>query len=286
MISVTLKKLFEKRHNKSLRNLASRSVSRLSQLIKNWSLYFYQLMIKYFIQKYYKKNNISPLGRLKEDINNRNEKALRYIDYAIKNLLNVVGIKDKLREIALIKKSGNEGERIYHNSIMELHDMFFVHNVLKLNILEVDSRTNDILSPYRKIERSCDIKACDATDTYYFESKDASSEIMTVYQKNGGEYFTPTDDNKIERWIANKSKEADEKGANYLICRVPVWVYDVYQQEKEFYDKWAERIFKNSFTIKSKTSKNETIISPRIQLSSDFKGIYVIKEFGYLKFGD
>ena len=145
------------------------------------------------IQKYYHDKNINVIGLLQDDIGSNNEKVLCYIEYVINNLLSVTGIERLLEDIAKINKRDIEGERIYHNAIMELHSIVFVHRELKLKILEVESNKNRVFSPHRvKKEWSCDIKATDLTKDYFFESKDASSEITTRYMdKSEITHFTP-----------------------------------------------------------------------------------------------
>ena len=235
--------------------------------------------MKKTIQKYYQDRSINVVGLLKNHIEESNEKALRYIKYAIKNLLGVKGVEQLLEHVAQVVKPGNEGERIYYNSLMELHAIYFVHNSLKLAVLEVESRTNKVLSPNRKGDKSCDIKATNSVRDYYFESKDASSEIMTSYEDRGHTFYTPMDDDEIREWVIRKSKEANEKGANYLVCRVPVWVPDAGLAKRDFYNEWITRVFE----IKQKISRNSFVITLPIRLSSNFEGIYIIKEFGYLK---
>ena len=235
--------------------------------------------MKKVIQKYYHDKNVNIIGLLKNDIEENNEKALRYVKYVIKNLLGVEGVEQLLEDIAQVDKSGYEGKRIYYNSLTELHATYFVHKSLKLKIVEVESKTNTVLSPNRKGDKSCDIKATNSVRDYYFESKDASSEIMTSYEDRGHTLFTPTDDDEIREWVIRKSKEADEKGANYLVCRVPVWVNDAGRAKRDFYNEWITRVFE----IKKKISRNSFVITLPIRLSSNFEGIYIIKEFGYLK---
>ena len=236
--------------------------------------------MKEIIQKYYCNKKINVIGPLRDDIEKGNERALRYVGYVIKDLLNTKGVEELLKDIAEINISGKEGKRIYYNSIMQLHAIYFAHSTLKLQILEVESKTNKVLSPYRKkSNKSCDIRAKDSAREYYFESKDASAEIMTSYKLKKGYYFCPMSEEDIQNWIIRKTKEADEKGANYLICRVPVWVPNVGKTEDEFYDTWIRKIFE----IKEQVSRNAFIIALPCQLSPSFEGIYIIKSFGHLR---
>ncbi len=225
------------------------------------------------ITDYYNNQNIKIINWMKKDIDENNHLALFYVEYAIKNLMNIKGVKDLLKDISEIEETEIKGERIYHNSIMELHAIYFVDKTLKLRILEVESKNNTILSPNRKGDKSCDIKALNCNKNCYFESKDASSEITTSYVRGEMVHFTPMFEEQIKKWIQYKTEKADDKGANYLICRVPVW-----RSEEEFYNQWADRII----NIKKKISRNNFIVEIPFKVSPTFKGIYIIKPDRYL----
>ncbi len=116
----------------------------------------------------------------------------------------------------------------------------------------------------------------------YYEVKDASSEITTSYKKNGVTHFEPSGDDKVERWIKDQVKEADKCGANYLICRVPVWLEDTTSIE-DFYQDWVNRIFKTLFQVKRRLSECELIVKPNFSISPYMRGIYLLKAFGHIK---
>lgn len=216
--------------------------------------------------------------------------ALKYVLYLIKHMLQVKGVNDLLRDIALIQQDGNEGKRIYRNSIMQLHAIYFVHKTLGLHVSEVESNSNKIFSPYRRGDKSCDIKTRGPKHDYYFESKDSSSEIISEYENDDEVYFEPIDNDEIEKWIFKQTLAADRKGANYLICRVDVW--GVAPSESESLVSWIDSIFKNHFIIENKDNLHEIVVSPTHQLSPHFRGIYVLSQTfdkidrvsGYLKF--
>ncbi len=242
------------------------------------------------ISMYYRNNHILPIGELKKDIDRKNVQALKYVVYLIKHLLQVKGVNDLLRDIALIQQAGNEGQRIYRNSMMQLHAIYFVHKTLHLHVLEVESNSNKILSPYRKGDKSCDIKARDSKNDYYFEAKDSSSEIISEYENYDAVFFTPMDEDEIEKWIMRQTLAADRKGANYLICRIDVWGVAPSKRESLVY--WINSIFKKHFIIENKDNLHQIVVSPKRQLSHHFRGIFVISQTfdeidcvsGYLKF--
>lgn len=230
------------------------------------------------ILTYYNKQNINIRIWICKDINENNEKALCYVNYSINNLLNVKGIPELLYDIAQIEASDINGERSYYNTLTEFHGIFFVHHGLKLEIIEVESNKNRILSPYRKNNsKSCDIKATDSFRDYYFEIKDASSQITTQEIKNGIKYFKPMFEDDVYKWVLEKCKEAEQKGANYLLCRVPVWNYRA--DDKDFFYKWISK----KFRITGRLSDNEVRITLPFQISKSFEGIYIIKPYGYMK---
>ncbi len=59
----------------------------------------------------------------------------------------------------------------------------------------------------------------------------------------GATHYTPMGEEEIRAWIEQESRATDQKGADYLICRVPVWLDGWEEQEQEFYDRWIRRVF-------------------------------------------
>ena len=233
------------------------------------------------VTKHYKRLGIQVEGCLKEDLRNRNLKALMYPYYCISNLLSANGMPELLEQLASIKNLGNDGHRRYYNLLTELFGVYFVRKVLRFKILEVESKTNKITSPYSLHGKHCDIKAKKKSTTF-FEVKDSSAQIITRYIEKSTVNYTPMEDEKIEKWLKTKTKEAARCGANFLICRVPVWLSNV-SDKKEFYDFWPDRIFRQLFSLKQKLSPTKIVLSPNFKMSSHLKGIYIVKEFGYLK---
>lgn len=223
-------------------------------------------------------------GELFSDLQERNIRALRFVDYAIRKGVLIKGVSELLDNIALIKKRGNNEERMYHNALTEFHSIYFVQKILKYSILEVESQSNKIYSPFRSKEKlSCDILATDGKDKFYFEIKDLSKETITQYKSDGHIFFYPQDEEDIEKWLHQKCKEAMDKGANFLISRVPVW--RAYDEDESTYFKstWIKKVFKNYFTYEGKISDKVFLAKPLFRLNNSFKAVYLIKRNGYLK---
>jgi len=87
------------------------------------------------------------------------------------------------------------------------------------------------------------------------------------------------EEDEIGRWIVKRCRDADAKGADYLVCRVPVWVSGWEEQEQEFYNKWIRKVF----SVNAQSGKHEVVIDKPAGLSGQFKGVYIIKAFGYLR---
>jgi hypothetical protein len=241
------------------------------------------------IDLYYQSRGITPGTYLAQDLNDRNRLVLRYVRYAIR-LQQVKGIPYLLDDLANItddleqdcQKQLNR-EREYYNRLTEFHSIFLVHHQLGLQILAVESPKTKVESPKRLGNKSCDIHASDGDIDYFFEVKDASSEITKTYNKNGVEYFDAMNDTKINCWITGKCQEAIDKGANYLCCRVPIWI-----DEKKInnpvgkYTWWVKKIFPNA----KKVGQKEFQVSLSLNnIPAFFKGFYIIKKDGlYLKF--
>jgi len=229
--------------------------------------------LKYVIKAYYSKHKIQITGRLQVDIEKGNHKVLTHISYAIRNLSAISGINDLLQEIANVNVQGFEGERIYQNRLTELFGIKFVHKILRMKIIEAESKSIKILSPNRKRkDASCDIRAKNGNRDYYFETKDESSKSTTSAIKNGVTHFEPKDDDEIVEWVKNMCRKASNKGANYLICRVPVWLNSL---RESFPSDWVKRVFKTELKGKDVAFNIENI-------DSFFEGVYIVKPGRYI----
>jgi hypothetical protein len=126
------------------------------------------------------------------------------------------------------------------------------------------------------------MKATKNGSPLYYEVKDSSSEITTSYEKHGAIYFDPMDDQKVEQWIKEKTEDADRRGANFLICRVPVWS-GKFADENEFYGDWGNRIMKQHFLTKKRIGPQEFLVRPTFRIASHVQGVYILKKFGHIR---
>ncbi len=239
---------------------------------------------KRLIVNFYQKAKIKPNDYLADDLNSNNLKVLFLIEYAIKSLLHVTGIVDLLIEIGKTGKKQKTGHRIYHNLIQELHSIYFVKNTLKHDLVEVESRKNKVLYPNSKKNKSCDIKSFYKENDYYFESKDFSNYLIST--SNDLPKYS-TEENEAEKWIAEKSKEADFKGANYLICRPDLFLNFSLNHNNDiehFYNSWIYHVCVNYFKIIKRISTQEFFVqSLRKVYSPNFYGIFIVKSMGFIK---
>jgi len=240
------------------------------------------------VDNYYRSHGITVGTYLARDLAKRNVRALRYVAHAIKHLTHVKGAQHLLSELARISdepgddyQTKNTRYREYHNKLTELHGIFFVNQQLRLLIKEVESFHSKVISPYRIGNKSCDLCAFDTQNVFYFEVKDASSEITNQYEQNGFPNFEPMSEEKISMWITEKCSEAIGKGANFLCCRVPMWMIPDEDKRPGKYFRWAKTIFPDL----QKNAPNEFLVSLQIDyIPPFFKGFYIIKSWGYLKF--
>lgn len=123
-------------------------------------------------------------------------------------------------------------------------------------------------------DKSCDIKAEDNGLEIYYESKDASYQILSRYTYRNNLYSDQMSPSQIESWVWKKIKEADKKGADYLICKVPVWIGITEKHEPATYDKWAKAIFKNIDQI---GPAHFRIAISNVRPLKNLKGFYILK---------
>ena len=234
------------------------------------------------VEKYYSQQSVAVTGELKKAIEDKEYKTLIWVRYAIRNLIKTKGMPEVLKQLARIKITGVESKRQFKNLLTEIHAACFLSKTLGETVLEVESKSHKVKSPYAKPNKACDIKTLANDEELYYEVKDASSEITNSYQKNGVTYFEPMEGDKVEQWLKNQTKEADRCGANYLICRVPVWRQDASNTE-EFYYKWLNEVMKKLFIIQCRLSKQKIIVKTSLSVSPHLKGIYILKAFGHIK---
>jgi|GEM_PF-2677570 len=234
------------------------------------------------VLRFYRQNKIEPSQILAENIQSNNSLSLKYISYAIRYLLAVPGINELLVDIAVIRGIDKVSKRIFHNYIQELHAIYFVRCRLKHKILQVESRSNKIFSPFRRGDKSCDILSHKNGKQFYFESKDFSSFLLS---SNNDLPKFHTAEEEAERWIMRKAKDADVKGANYLICRPEVWAWSDSEEEpiKYLTGEWIEAVCSKCFIKYRRISNYEILVTSKNALSSHFMGIYIIKKYDFVK---
>jgi len=251
--------------------------------VKTWRNQLYGYMLSIWVRYYARKQGIAISGHLKQDLDRRNYKALKWVVYALRRNRRIPGVIESFEDLSTVNIKDNDTARIYHNSLTELHALCFVEKSLGFRVTELESRSRKIHSPFReKNEKSCDIKALDNGGVeHYFEVKDASRETMTQKRENDNIFFSPSTEEEIENWIKSQTVESGVCGAQYLICRVPFWSCTDLSKEY-FLDEWPKSIFKRHFTIRSEQGSGNYGLSTNFNRSRSLLGIYVLKEFAYL----
>jgi hypothetical protein len=253
--------------------------------VKIWKPRLYGYILSIWVHYYARKQGFVISGHLKQDLDRRNYKALRWVVYALRRNRRIPGVIECFEELSTVSIKNNDTARIYHNSLTEFHALCFVEKSLGFRVTELESRTRKIHSPFRKKEKkSCDIKALDNSGVEkYFEVKDASRETMTQRIENDNIFFSPAAEEEIENWIKGQTIESGICGAQYLICRVPFWS-DTELSREYFMDEWPKTIFKKHFAINGKQGSGIYRLSANFSRARSLLGIYVLKEFAYLSF--
>lgn len=232
------------------------------------------------VVEYYKKNGITPIypGGLSAGLSapgcSPNRKMLFYYAYAIKHLLTVPGIPELLSNLANIgrapdEEKTHEGERGYHNNMVELHGCYFIHQGLKMEIKDVEYDGHFIHSPNCIGNSSCDIKGHLNGNDYYFECKDSSKEI--VKQEPFYDVFitSPRTNYGNREWLEEQMQAADKKGADYLLAKIPLW--SQYKNRKRDLE-WMKKVFPYS----QHCGRNEFLFTKDAPQCKALKGVYIL----------
>jgi hypothetical protein len=175
------------------------------------------------VNNYYKGKGIQIQGHLKCEMTNR--RVLKFVAYACKRAENILGMPRLLEKIVKIPARDNRTYEQFHNLLVEFHMLKFAEKQLRIIILEVEHESHQIFSPRRKKNTlSCDMLGLMNRQQVYLEAKDSSSETKNAEEYHGFMMSTPKNAYQHLQWIRNKVYDAEQKGADYLVCKVPMWL--------------------------------------------------------------
>lgn len=224
-------------------------ISRLSGSKESVKAAFRYIYYKLIFERKLSRISITPSDYIKNKFWEFNHSLYPVLIHLIENHNRIKGLDDKLREFFTL--SGNDLEFESHfNEIVGVH---FLETQLNYKVLSVEIKSQPIISPYSKNNKSCDILASDGNQNIYFESKKSLSQDLRPRTISGDfEHFTPISHNEIHQWIRNKLYEANQKGADYLLIRVPFWSPIELIDDQEKIELWMSRTFKGNEKISGK----------------------------------
>lgn len=237
---------------------------------------------KHIIEEYTQKVSLSLEENtyLAEDLAGGNWRALRFLAYSIQKLPHVRNLKECFVDLANIKIGNNKSQSKYYNQFTKFHAVWFASYILKLNIIAMEHKRSPILFPNRKSDYSCGILAKRSKTKIYFEVKSLPSETLTQYIDDSispdDAFFKPSlPSMRRQSWINKMLNKSFEKGANYLICRIPVWS----SYGMQGFGAWWVRNISGDV---QKVSAREYIVSPNYSIPRFFNGIYLIHDRRHL----
>jgi len=196
--------------------------------------------------------------------------------YLIDNHSRIKSMFEKLKEFLTL--SG--GDVKFESDLNEIVGVWFLETQLKYKVLEIEIISQPVFSPHCKNKKSCDILANDGFQNLYFESKMSMSQDLRPRSKLGEfESYTPISNIEIREWIRDMLYEANQKGANYLLIRVPFWTPMRIRSDEEKIKLWISRTF----------DKNEQISENVFRIKLDrlilnvTKGFYIIFPHNFIK---
>lgn len=225
------------------------------------------------VETFLSANGIVPVtGLLRKDLDEDNERGLDYIAYAITHYQDLCGVSLGVKLLAAVGDGSSENERIRDNKLTEFMGMWFVSEVLKEKVVRLEAPSSHRM----RDKKTCDLETATEAGPCFYEVKDLSSEISSQLTVNVDvTCFTPALPKKITRWIKRQVHKCIEKGANYLVCRLPAWHVNGWPKLRE---DWVKRIFPKFDVL----SPNRFRVVHGLAVPSTFKGIYVIGRDGHL----
>lgn len=183
----------------------------------------------------------------------------------------IPGAKELIESLAQCHDSNLESERLFENTLTEAFACMFLEQSCAMKIQAIENRRHPLRSPHaRNSNKSCDILATQGKDHLYFEVKDCSIEF-NVSRIAGLRGFTPASDIEKRVWLEKRIKDCFDKGANYLIARLPVW------ESSSRSGIEAVRDVLHEYELES---DSQARIQVQFAVPEWFKGIYLIKKIG------
>lgn len=238
---------------------------------------------KTIVENYLRANEIHALGYLAKSLSRNHEWELHFISFAIQRCRHLDNIKDKIAELATLSvtdlrsPTNYNSETYYHNLRAEFICLWFVGQVLGLNIVEIESKQHEVLSSNRTRHKSCDIRVSVSSDDLYFDVKDYSGEILSLGQPDqlGGREFEPADPERLKKWIEAQLGTFKKKGVNFGILIVPsMGIPDV----PVLSETWLSYIFPEVENIGPKCFR----VGTRKYVPKFLQGIYLLYELDHL----
>lgn len=177
------------------------------------------------IRSYCLENQIELNGLLASTFDDENfDFVVQIVSHAV-NLARAgtPGAHDLIAGLAQSDDTNLESARYFENLLTEAFAAWFLETHQEARIAAIESKSHVLRSPHaRNPGKSCDLMAEMRGKIAYFEVKDCSIDFLPS-RTTGSRGYTPASDKAKRRWLEKQVRECLNKGANYLLARLPVW---------------------------------------------------------------
>ncbi|HBJ82872.1 MAG TPA: hypothetical protein DDZ88_03150 [Verrucomicrobiales bacterium] len=187
--------------------------------------------------------------------------------------LGIPGAFELVHGLAQADDSNLELDRSFENSLTEAFAVWFLETRQGAKIKAVEARSLPVRSPHaRNPNKSCDLMAEMNSHDIYFEVKDCSLDFGPS-RTTGRRGYTPASDKDTRKWLEKQIKECFNKGANYLIARLPVWE----SSSCSGLDAIRQVLCEHEVV-----SQDCASVEMPFQIPAWFKGVFLIKRYGHV----
>jgi hypothetical protein len=185
----------------------------------------------------------------------------------------VPGALEQVKNVVASETSNADLQRQYENKLTEVFAAWFLSTKRGYHVKAIETKACPIRSPHAlNVNKSCDLLVEHGSNEVFCEVKDFSSELLRRYN-SGKRGYDPASDKQKRSWIEEKIQESIQKGAQYLLARLPVW------ESAETTGVEAIQAILGSHTVQS---PSEITIEVTFAIPDWFKGVYLIKPAAYV----
>src|SRR3989338_2053448 len=208
-------------------------------------------------------------GHFRDALDEDSGAAWKYPAFAVKHCSSNSVLIKKLRLLCQDRgKDKNDVERNYDNQLVEFVALY---HFVALMGYRFDGWEKSSGKTGVNPQKNCDLVFVKDGQQFFADAKDENSEKLSQSEEPGHPGWSSFNPKyEPEQWLKRMIKDAGEKGADFLVCRIPKWRLRGF--DESCLKEWLPSVFKNililpnqcpRWPIQSESVSRVVIVDPR-----------------------